>query len=63
MIRIHYVHTPDAESRLSRAIDMLLERMAWGTADHEDSLKGGKRPAEVIGLTKVRKVVKPKSGL
>jgi len=41
--RIYYVHTPDAELRLSRALDMLLEGMTWGSTDHKDSAKNYQR--------------------
>ena len=57
---IKYARTPDAELRLSQAIDMLLEGMSREYTDDKDNVNSGKRPTELDRKTKGSKKVKPK---
>ena len=56
-VSIRHIATPDAESRLSRALDMLLEGMTWGPSDHKDSVKSEVKAAKAGKLTKRNKKV------
>lgn len=47
MARIYYVHTPDADARLSRALDIILDAATRITPDHKNSVVYGKKPTKV----------------
>jgi len=58
VVSVRHIHTPDADLRLSRALDMLLEGITWGPTDHEDSIKSEGKAAKAEKLTKRSKKVR-----
>jgi len=58
-VSLRHVMTPDANTRLSRALDMLLERINWGsTEDNGNSVKSEGKAAKAEILTKRSKKVR-----